>query len=135
MFHGNHILDEAVEFLKSTGVYPTAQLMQLNKNVFTGQFICSVILTHIDLDYQLRSSVQLNHDLVHPKTFEILFDIIAQLTTILKESSNAVLIYMLTVCLRLFTTHLKYLSAMESESLSRFISNQWRDKKKPFTIL
>ncbi|UJR18238.1 hypothetical protein I4U23_005138 [Adineta vaga] len=113
-------IDKAIEFLESIGVYPNTQLMKLNKKMFTGQFIAAIILTHIDIN-QIDVNQQINYDLVqnsfsfefHPNTFEILSNIITQLNTILKKDSKSIIISMLIVCLRLFTTHLKYLSASQ----------------------
>ncbi|CAF4189511.1 unnamed protein product, partial [Adineta steineri] len=77
---------ETMNFLKPVGVYPTTQLMQLNKKLFTGQFIASVILSYIGFDHQINSNEQLNHHPeqepfsfeFHPQTFQILFDMIKQ---------------------------------------------------------
>ena len=110
-----------MNFLKSVGVYPTTQLMQLNKRLFTGQLIASVILTYIGINHQIKSDEQSNHQSeqepfsfeFHPQTYQILFDIIKQLSTPLsKENSTPVIVYMLNICVRLFVTHLKYLSTV-----------------------
>ncbi|CAF4787472.1 unnamed protein product, partial [Rotaria sp. Silwood1] len=45
----------------------------------------------------------------HPNTFKQLFDIIQQLTVIPLEDLNMNLTYILIICLRLFTKHLKFL--------------------------
>ena len=98
--------------------------MKLDKKLFTGQFITSVILAHIDVDNQLNcGSAQSSFSFeFHPNTFEILFDIIAQLTTVTTQNSNNVIAYILTACLRLFTTHLKYLCAVKSNFHRDYLS-------------
>ncbi|CAF4718237.1 unnamed protein product, partial [Rotaria sp. Silwood2] len=55
----------------------------------------------------------------HPNTFKQLFDIIQQLTVIPLEDLNMNLTYILIICLRLFTRHLKFLFIL--------ITNPFRD--------
>ncbi|CAF4713007.1 unnamed protein product, partial [Rotaria socialis] len=102
----------AVEYLKSIEAYPNTQLIKLNEKEFTGQFICSVLLVHIDLHNQVHAKSQFERNSVtgsfsfelESETFKYLYELIEQLTTI-QASSDAKLEYILNVCLRLFTTH------------------------------
>ncbi|CAF4811940.1 unnamed protein product [Rotaria sp. Silwood2] len=48
----------AVEYLKSIEAFPNTQLIALNEKKFTGQFICSIVLVHIDLHNQLHARSQ-----------------------------------------------------------------------------
>ncbi|CAF3672480.1 unnamed protein product [Rotaria sp. Silwood1] len=50
----------------------------------------------------------------HPNTFKQLFNILEQLTLMITQNSNSVLIHILTVCVRLFKTHLQFLCTMKS---------------------
>jgi hypothetical protein len=86
----------------------------MNSNVLnvTGQHLSSIILAHIDLDldYQMQKSIPNAMSFeFHPVTFQYLFSIIEQLTTDSSAISNPTIIYMLTICLRLFRIHLQYL--------------------------
>ncbi|CAF3687383.1 unnamed protein product [Rotaria sp. Silwood1] len=91
--------------------------MKLNDQQFTGQFISSIILAHIDFHNEINSIGQSEHDLFncsmsfefHPDTFRLLFQIIEQLTTLITQTWNSVVVHNLVVCLRLCTTHLEIL--------------------------
>ncbi|CAF3583974.1 unnamed protein product, partial [Rotaria sp. Silwood2] len=108
----------SIDYLKSIGSYPNTQLLNLNEELFTGQFIASIILSHIDIENQINlftkqtklSSISCEF---HPNTFKYLFDIIEQLTTILL--SNRTVTHILNICLRLFTTHLQILSDVKTD--------------------
>ncbi|CAF1283378.1 unnamed protein product [Adineta steineri] len=103
-----------LEYLKSIGVYPTDQLMKLDDKKFTGHLLASAILAHIDIDHIIHADEHFSNASIcstlflefHYETFQQLFHLIQQ------SSSNVD--YILTVCLRLFTTHLKYLCAVHS---------------------
>ncbi|CAF4213320.1 unnamed protein product, partial [Rotaria sordida] len=111
----------SVNYLKSIGSYPNTQLLNLNKELFTGQFISSIILSHIDIENQINlftkqsklSSISCEF---HPNTFKYLFNIIEQLTTTSLLQSNHTVIHILNICLRLFTTHLQILSDIKIDN-------------------
>ena len=46
----------SLDYLKSLDVYPNSQLMEIDEQLFTGQFISSIILSHIDFDNEIHSS-------------------------------------------------------------------------------
>ncbi|CAF4403897.1 unnamed protein product, partial [Rotaria sordida] len=95
-------------------VFPSTQLISLNEKKFTGQFISSILLVHIDLHNQLHAKLQFERGSIdgsfsfefEPETFKYLYEIIEQLI-IIQLSSNHNLEYILIICLRLFTTHLE----------------------------
>ncbi|CAF0737820.1 unnamed protein product [Rotaria sordida] len=92
----------SVNYLKSIGSYPNTQLLNLNKELFTGQFISSIILSHIDIENQINlftkqsklSSISCEF---HPNTFKYLFNIIEQLTTTSLLQSNHTVIHILNI--------------------------------------
>jgi len=96
------------DYLKSLNIYPNSTLNKFNSTIFTGQFISSIILSHIDIENELHpeqiSSVSSEF---HPNTFQTLFHLIEQ--CIPSSSSNPTLLHILTVCLRLFCSHLQLL--------------------------
>jgi hypothetical protein len=104
--------------LKSIEAFPNEQLIKLDDQRFSGQFISSIIFAHIDIDQEFNSkkqfqSASLNSSMsfeFHPNTFKQLFHIIEQLSA---KDSNTAVVHILTVCLRLFTTHLKFLCAVK----------------------
>ncbi|CAF4363265.1 unnamed protein product, partial [Rotaria sordida] len=51
----------AVEYLKLIEAYPDIQLITLNEKKFTGQFICSILLVHIDLHNQFHAKSKFEH--------------------------------------------------------------------------
>ena len=107
-----------MDYLKSTGSFPNTELLKLNEELLTGQFISAIILSHIDIENKFNSlTKQLNLSSIscefHSDTFKILFNIIEQLTTGLSQLNRAS-IHILTICLRLFTTHLQILSDLKS---------------------
>jgi hypothetical protein len=109
----------AYEYLKSIEAFPSTKLMKLDENKFTGQFISSILLAHIDLHNQIQSESQFEHGSFsfefHPDTYKQLFDLIERLTMAL-SSSNTSIVYMLTACLRLFTTHLHFLITSDTNN-------------------
>ncbi|UJR32400.1 hypothetical protein I4U23_019862 [Adineta vaga] len=112
----------SLEYLKTINSYPNDQLIQLNANLFTGQFLSSIILSHLDIENEISSPIkqfQLSSISCefHPKTFENLFDIIEQLSLQISSKTNQIL----TVCLRLFTTHLQILVDQQND-LSTYVS-------------
>ncbi|CAF3446671.1 unnamed protein product [Rotaria sp. Silwood1] len=117
-----HMISIPLDYLKSIQVFPTAQLMELDEEKFTGHFLASVILAHIDFEHAVHSGEQFNNSSVnsslffefHHDTFQQLFHLIKQLAAVCVEQSSPTVDYMLTVCLRLFTTHLTFLCAIKS---------------------
>ncbi|CAM4807592.1 unnamed protein product, partial [Rotaria magnacalcarata] len=109
-----------LNYLISIGTFPNNEVNNLNDQKFTGQFISIFIFTHIDLDNTIHAkkrfeSGSMYHSIsfeFHPYTFKQLFHIIEQLTLLPKENLNENFIYILMICVRLFTNHLKFLSAM-----------------------
>ncbi|UJR20292.1 hypothetical protein I4U23_023423 [Adineta vaga] len=109
----------SLDYLKSIGEYPDSELTYSNEKMLTGQLISSIILSHIELDDQIYSSKRLEQGSLessfsfefHPNTFHLLFDLIERSAT-LSSTANA---HILTVCLRLFTTHLRFLSASRTD--------------------
>ncbi|CAF3887263.1 unnamed protein product [Adineta steineri] len=103
-------------YLTLTDTYPTKTIRQLHKNQFTGQFIATFILAHIDFHNTINDSQQSAFKSIsyefHPQVFKELFEIIKQLTIVIKKDSNKNLVYILFFYLRLFITHLKILSTI-----------------------
>ncbi|CAF4120895.1 unnamed protein product, partial [Rotaria sp. Silwood1] len=71
----------SIDYLKSNGTYPNIELLNLNEELFTGQFLSSIILSHIDIENQINSlTKQTNLSSIscefHPNTFKYLFNII-----------------------------------------------------------
>jgi hypothetical protein len=95
----------SLDYLKSIGLYPTTQPTE---EFFNGQFLSSIILSHIDIENEMnlftkQSKLSSFSCEFHPTTFTYLFNIIKQLTTT-SESNNTV-IHILTICLRLSATN------------------------------
>lgn len=119
----------SIDYLKSTGTYPNTELLNLNEQTFTGEFISSILLSHIDIENRINTltkNYQLNSFACefHPNTFTYLFNIIEQISMV--SQPNKTLNYILVICLRLFTTHLKILSDIkndESLDLKDFLIN------------
>ncbi|CAF0943984.1 unnamed protein product [Adineta ricciae] len=117
----------SLTYLKSINSYPNDQLSTLSEHSLTGQFISSIILSHIDIENEIHSpikqsklsSISLEF---HSDTFRDLFGNIEQLSVLLSTQSNQVIIQILTVCLRLFTTHLQILSECR-DHMSTYTSN------------
>ncbi|CAF2236238.1 unnamed protein product [Rotaria magnacalcarata] len=130
----------AVEYLKSIEAYPNTQLIKLNEKKFTGQFICSVLLVHIDLHNQIHAKSQFECSSMNgsfsfeleSETFKYLYELIEQLTTI-QVPSNANLEYVLNVCLRLFTTHLQFLIDANFDDFHEFLNEH--DIEKWFALI
>ncbi|CAF3090352.1 unnamed protein product [Rotaria sp. Silwood2] len=120
--------------------FPNTQLISLNEKKFTGQFISSILLVHIDLHNQLHSKSQFERGSVdssfsfefEPVIFKYLYEIIEQLI-IIQSSSNHNLGYIVNVCLRLFTTHLKFLIASNIDNFDDFLNKN--DIEKWFTLI
>ncbi|CAF2632885.1 unnamed protein product [Rotaria sp. Silwood2] len=130
----------AVEYLKSIEAFPNTQLITLNENKFTGQFICSILLVHIDLHNQLHAKSQFERSSMNgsfsfeleSETFKYLYEIIEHLTLV-QASSDANLGYILNVCLRLFTTHLQFLMAANFDHFYEFLNEH--DIEKWFALI
>ncbi|CAF0741668.1 unnamed protein product [Adineta ricciae] len=128
-----------IAYLLSVSAYPSNKLMILNKKVFTGQYVAAVIMGHIDIYHNLHADKQyqsgnLNSSLFfhfHPDTFRQLFHLIEQLVHKKDTFTNANLKFMLNMCLRLFTIHLKYLSILSRDddwiSMTDSNENDWND--------
>ncbi|CAF3962695.1 unnamed protein product [Rotaria sp. Silwood2] len=118
----NETTSIGLDYLKSVGAYPDTQLVTMNENQFTGQFISSIILAHIDFDNENHWIEQFNKGSIdssfsfdfHPDTFKQLFLIIEQLIDDTKSERNPTTKFILIVCVRLFTTHLKFFCSLES---------------------
>ena len=119
-----------MDYFKSIGVYPTTELVKLNTELFTGQFISSIILSHIDITNDINSLTQQSNfrslsSEFHPTTFQSLFHLIERLT----PSTNNLLNQILTICIKLFTTHLQLLLNIRSHiNLSEYASNDHLNK-------
>ncbi|CAF1253694.1 unnamed protein product [Rotaria sordida] len=118
------------------GAFPHSRLIQLDEKEFTGPFVASVILAHIDFYNGTHSIEQFKQGSIdssisfefHLDTFEQLFHIIEQLTITKPKDSNTIVRHILTVCLRLFTTHLKFLcTAIPTLDRDLFLtSDEWK---------
>ncbi|CAF3558601.1 unnamed protein product [Rotaria socialis] len=112
----------SLEYLTFNGVFPNAKLAEIDDTIFTSEFISSVILAYVDIYNEINLNKQYQNGTTyssisfefHPNTFKQLFHILAQLTTIIAENPKPVLNHILTVCVRLFKTHLRFLSSMKS---------------------
>lgn len=122
--------------MKTLGVFPNSTLVHLDEKEFTGPFVASVILTHIDFYSRIHSTEQYKMNTInssiafefHGDTFEQLFSIIDRLTTSPPAISNKIVEVILTVCLRLFTMHLRFLCSaaptVHRDLLS--VSDEWK---------
>ena len=116
------------DYLKSLNIYPNSTLNELNPTIFTGQFISSIILSLIDIENALHpeqikiSSISSEF---HPDTFQTLFHLIEQCTP--SSSSNPTLHHILTVCLRLFCSHLQLLFQSKLELIKKNDVQTWFD--------
>ncbi|CAF3009938.1 unnamed protein product [Rotaria sp. Silwood2] len=103
--------------------FPNTRLRNLHRKQFLGQFISVFIFIHISFHNTIDVNKEYNSNSIsfefHPNTFKQLFDIIQQLTVIPLEDLNMNLTYILIICLRLFTRHLKFLFIL--------ITNPFRD--------
>ncbi|CAF3541029.1 unnamed protein product [Rotaria sordida] len=103
-------------------IFPNTKLTEVHETRFTGEFISSIILAHIDIYNSINLHKQFKNGTIHssisfefhPNTFKQLFNILEQLTLIITRNSNSVLIHILTVCVRLFKTHLQFICATKS---------------------
>ncbi|CAF0746684.1 unnamed protein product [Adineta ricciae] len=112
----------SLDYLKTIHSYPNEQLLQINDNQFTGPFLSSIILSHLDIENTIHSPVEQCHLSsisceFHRKTFQDLFHIIEGLAELIRPELNQIL----TVCLRLFTMHLQIL-VDHSNDRSTYIS-------------
>ncbi|CAF1202897.1 unnamed protein product, partial [Didymodactylos carnosus] len=128
-------LTNPLEYLQIINVLPNTSLMTLDESQFSPIFLASVLLAHIDFHHEMNSKYafetnSLNNSFsftLHSDTFKQLFDIIQSLSITQLSHHTA---YILVVCLRLFTTHLKFLikSALDT---TEFVSNkelhQWKE--------
>ncbi|CAF0793768.1 unnamed protein product [Rotaria sordida] len=130
----------SLEYLKSIEAFPSTQLIASNEKKFTGQFISSILLVHIDLYNQLHAESQFERGSMYgsfsfeleSETFKYLYEIIEHLT-MMQSSSNNNLDYIVTVCLRLFTTHLKFLITSNNENFHDFMNEN--DIEKWFILI
>ncbi|CAF4092810.1 unnamed protein product, partial [Rotaria sordida] len=131
----------AVEYLKLIEAYPDIQLITLNEKKFTGQFICSILLVHIDLHNQFHAKSKFEHGSMNgsfsfeleTEIFKYLYEIIEQLTIVVETSSDTNLGYILNVCLRLFTTHLQFLIGANFDNFHDLLNEN--DIEKWFTLI
>ncbi|CAF1245865.1 unnamed protein product [Rotaria sordida] len=131
----------AVEYLKLIEAYPNIQLITLNEKKFTGQFICSILLVHINLHNQFHAKSKFDRGSINgsfsfeleTETFKCLYEIIEQLTIVVEASFDTNLGYILNVCLRLFTTHLQFLISANFDNFHDFLNEN--DVEKWFTLM
>ncbi|CAF4919026.1 unnamed protein product, partial [Rotaria sp. Silwood1] len=131
----------AVEYLKLIEAYPNTQLITLNEKKFTGQFICLILLVHIDLHNQFHAKSKFERGSIsgsfsfelEAETFKYLYEIIEQLTIVETSSDTNHLEYILNVCLRLFTTHLQFLIGANFDNFHDFLNEN--DIEKWFTLI
>jgi hypothetical protein len=126
--------EKAVEYLKLIQAYPNTQLIALNEKKCTGQFICSILLVHIDLHNQLHAKSQFERGSTNGSfSFELESDTFKYLYEIIEALSDANLEYILNVCLRLFTTHLQFLIGANFDNFNDFLNEN--DIEKWFTLI
>ncbi|CAF0773776.1 unnamed protein product [Adineta ricciae] len=127
-------ISRSLDYLKFVGEYPDSESKDSNDKLLTGQLFASIILSHLELDDQTYSSKQFEQGAIgssfsfefHPNTFRSLSEIIERLAV----PSDATKTQILTVCLRLFTTHLKFLDASRIDPLTYASNDQltkWLD--------
>ena len=132
----NSLIEDTVPFislnyLKLNGLYPSTELVKLHEQRFNGQFISSIILSHIDIYNEINLNKQFNDGSIsssisfefHPHTFKQLFDMLEKLATTMAQSSNPILTHILIVCIRLFRTHLQFLCASKSKTSHASVLN------------
>ncbi|UJR34786.1 hypothetical protein I4U23_027567 [Adineta vaga] len=125
------ILANPISYLKSIDAYPTSAMMKQDKKILTGQWITSVILAHIDIHHIIHAhnqfqSGKINSSLsfdFHLETFHQLFHFIEQLLQKIEIDNNTNFNFLLNMCLRLFTTHLKYLSILSIDHHRKTTTN------------
>ena len=91
-----HFQSISWDYLKSQNIYPNSTLNEINPTILTGQFVCSIILSDIDIENEL-----------HSDSISSEFHLIEQCTP--SSSFNPTLLHIFTVCLRLFSSHLQLL--------------------------
>ncbi|CAF1134425.1 unnamed protein product [Adineta steineri] len=109
-------------YLASIGAYPTTTMMIHDKKTFTGQWVAGAVMAHIDIHHILHAekhyqSGKMDSSLFfdfHLETFRQLYHLIEQLSNNTETHVNNNLKFILNMCLRLFTTHLRYLSLLTS---------------------
>ena len=96
---------------------------EFDEKKLTGQYVSSILLAYIDLDNEIYSKKQFKNSSLndsfsfnfHPNTFRKLFKIIEQLSIReVHDSTSDTVNYILIFSIRLFTTHLKFLSIMKT---------------------
>ena len=96
---------------------------EFDEKKLTGQYVSSILLAYIDLDNEIYSKKQFKNNSLndsfsfnfHPNTFRQLFKIIEQLSIReVHDSTSDAVNYILIFSIRLFTTHLKFLSIMKT---------------------
>ena len=118
----------SLNYLKSINAFPKT----LDNTLITGQLLSSIILSHIDIENEILNSkkqtnlASFSYEF-HPRTFQILFDLLEKLTS--SSSSTNILNHILLVCLRLFTRHLQLLVDLQSSiNLTDYASIDQQDK-------
>ncbi|CAF4401843.1 unnamed protein product, partial [Didymodactylos carnosus] len=122
-------------YLHQMNVLSNTTLMLLDDNKFSGIFVTSVLLAHIDYHNEINSACAFNTGSLtnsfsfsfHADTFKLLFTIIENLSFVQLSDYTA---YILIACLRLFTTHLKFLIKSDLNT-TEFVTNteleQWKE--------
>ena len=97
----------SLDYLTSTRTYPSSELTHLHEQSFTGQFLASILLAHIDIEREMNEEHSDSMSFAfHPLTFQQLFSVIERLSAEVSSPTNSIL----TICLRLFRSHLQSLS-------------------------
>lgn len=122
----------AVEYLQSIEAYPNTQLIKLNENKFTGQFICSVLLVHIDLHNQFYVKSKFECESfsfeLEPETFKYLYEII------IEASSDTNLEYITNVLFKIiYNTFTIFIIDANLDNFHEFLNEN--DLEKWFTLI
>jgi hypothetical protein len=105
--------------------------MKLNEKQFTGQWISSVILAHIDFDQEIQSiePTSMLFDF-HPDILKQLLHMIEKLSVAITTSGiSPIHCFLRIVCIRLLTAHLYFLCALKSTIVRDLFSksNLWKE--------
>ncbi|UJR06751.1 hypothetical protein I4U23_011038 [Adineta vaga] len=127
------LLWNPLAYLASIGAYPTLTMMKHERKTFTGQWITGATMAHIDIHHILHAEKQYRSSKMNSslsfdfnfETFHQLFQFIEQLSHMNRTRGNVTLNFILNVCLRLFTTHLKYLLLLISDDNRNLLSKEF----------
>ncbi len=107
-------------FLQSIDADPEQKTVKVDKKHWTGSWVSSVIFAHIDIHHTLHAHEQyqlcsIDRSLsfeFHSRVFKQLFHLVDQL---IQRPLTMQWKFILHVCLKLFTIHLKFLSTMKKD--------------------